>query len=566
MQWSIRAWWLGACLVGGACREDGRGAEPGPAAGAELGDGAPTTAEPTVPPAVPALPRPADPAAFEGHYVLVPTGATLYLGPEPGADALTLRLPPAAGERAPTPAAAMRVVGHEGGRLEVRLAAADRSCVPPVPGLASFDVALWVEPTALARVLGRVAEARFDDGTSVVLRPGVLVGPPADRVEVSAGGLRLAVPIAEGDVSTLYLAEPLPAVPTGLRRLEPGAPLTYAGGEPVLPESALVGGGLVLAQRVEGTRAWVRVGSACAEIEAAVDPARLVTPAADGGSAVAMAQGGEPPLGSGRYAIRGPADHSDPRLVRGDRWRVDSGKPITWPSGAEAGTMTTSHVFGEAPIRRGDRLCFTVAPSEAAVTEGERLSLCLREADVLRQEDPLASSGILGLLAASPPSSSIFGTMEDPALDPDVWGGLMGNELGSSFGAGGLGSSGAGEGGGGGGVMDLGTLGHGRGPSGSVEVGKATATGLEDAQVRKVVARSRNQLRYCYEKELTADPKLAGTLALSLEVAAGAVTEATATSDALPASLLRCVERSAKRWSLTGDGTLVVPVTLSVGG
>lgn len=284
------------------------------------------SAKPEVAP--PPLPRPTDPAAFVGQHVLVPEGATLHLGPEPGAATVTLRLPPATGERAPTPAAAMRVVAHEGGRLKLQPAALELGCVPPLPALASFDVAVWVEPAALARVLGRAVEARFADGTSVRLRPGVLVGPPGERVEVSADGLRLAVPIAEGDVSTLYAAEPAPAVPTGLRKLGPGAPLVYASGDPVLPESALVGEGLVLAQRKDGDRTLVRVGSRCAEVEAVALPARLerqpVVVAADEPAAGTTTEGTPVPP-KGRYAIRGPS--GDPALARGDRWSVEPGKP-----------------------------------------------------------------------------------------------------------------------------------------------------------------------------------------------------------------------------------------------
>jgi hypothetical protein len=127
-----------------------------------------------------------------------------------------------------------------------------------------------------------------------------------------------------------------------------------------------------------------------------------------------------------------------------------------------------------------------------------------------------------------------------------------------------------GEEGGGGMARGLGDLG-GSGttskatPSGEAKAGAVTTSGLDVAEARKVVARGRNQLRYCYAQQLATDPAVAGTLELSLSVDAGTVADAVATSEALPADLLRCVERSAKRWRFAGDGTVALPVTFTPG-
>ena len=102
------------------------------------------------------------------------------------------------------------------------------------------------------------------------------------------------------------------------------------------------------------------------------------------------------------------------------------------------------------------------------------------------------------------------------------------------------------------------------GPSSKVETGTITVSGLEQAAVSKLVARSRNQLRYCHEKELGSDPTVVGTLQLSLEVKGGEVESAVATGTSLPAALLRCVERSAKRWALAGAGTAAIALELSL--
>lgn len=572
---------VGVWVLGLGCGESAPPDAAPPAAAAAA------AAEPSAPKGPPPLARPTDPAAFAEHHVLVPDGATLYLGPQPGAATVTLRLPPAAGERAPTPAQTMRVVGHEGGRLKLQTAAPELGCTPPPSGLTGLEVAVWVEPAALARVVGRELEATFEDGTSVKLRPGVVVGPPAARVEVSADGLRLAVPIDEGDISTRFVAEPMLGVPTGLSALEPGAPLAYAGGDPVLPESSLVGGGLIFARRTQDDRTFVRVASRCAEVEAVVDSARLVKPEPTAAPDAAAPDPIERP--AGRYAIRGPS--GDPmlaaRLAPGPTWTVDAGKAITWPDGTPAGTTTAAHEFTVEPTTRGDRACFAVPTSEAALDEGEQLPLCLLATDVTRVEDVAhlaASAGLLGMLAAgggelSSPYGSAFGGSFD---DMDM-GGLMGTEIGEAFGAGGMDLRGIGEGGGGTGegTIGLGSLGTGRGggggsgygvgglgtagPSGQAKMGKVAASGLDSAAAVKVVTRSRNQLRYCYEKQLALDSKLAGKLALALEVEAGKVATATATSATLPDDLLRCVERSAKRWRFSGDGSLTVPVTFTAG-
>jgi hypothetical protein len=561
-------------MVGAACHE--------PAApNADPSGGAPREPnEPATPAPPPALPRPSDPSAFVGQHVLVPDGATLHLGSEAGAATVVLRLPAAVGERAPTPVQTMLVVAHEGGRLKVKPAAPELGCTSRLPSLASFDVAVWVEPAVLARVVGRAAEARFADGTSVKLRPGVVVGPPGERVEVSADGLRLAVPLDEGDVSTLFAAEPAPAVPTGLRALAPGAPLVYAGGDPVLPESALVGGGLVLGQRVDGDRTLVRVASRCAEVEAVVDPARL-----EKAEAAALSEDGglpETPLSDkprqSLYAIKGPADESI--AVGSALWKVEPGKPITWPSGAAAGITTAPYSFGVEPTVEGDRRCFLVPLSEAAQAETEKLPVCLLATDVSHVDSIIASAGILGMLAAEGSSGHFLASPYGTVLgsdDTDVWGGLTGTEIEEAYGVGGLGVRGSGEGGGGTGegTIGLGTLGSGGGggsglgggapvrASGEAKAGKVQATGLDATAAGKVVARSRNQLRFCYEKQLIAEPRLAGQLELALAVEGGAVTGATAKSDTLPDDLLRCVERSAKRWSFAGSGSLTVPVTFT---
>ncbi|OGQ82945.1 MAG: hypothetical protein A2289_16620 [Deltaproteobacteria bacterium RIFOXYA12_FULL_58_15] len=105
-------------------------------------------------------------------------------------------------------------------------------------------------------------------------------------------------------------------------------------------------------------------------------------------------------------------------------------------------------------------------------------------------------------------------------------GGLRGTSLGDAGGAGGLGTRGSGPGGGGNslGIGGLGDgSGRGTGGGGNVDLGgrgkgrykvipgrTITKGCLSQSVVGRVLSRVHNQARYCYEKELTRDPNLAG--------------------------------------------------------
>ncbi|MEE2756138.1 MAG: AgmX/PglI C-terminal domain-containing protein [Myxococcota bacterium] len=112
-------------------------------------------------------------------------------------------------------------------------------------------------------------------------------------------------------------------------------------------------------------------------------------------------------------------------------------------------------------------------------------------------------------------------------------GGLQGAKIGASSGFGGLGLAGVGEGGGGlgtsVGIGSVGTLGRGSGGKGTgYGRGKARTVkrtskmptivlrrpkvsgGLDMETVRRIIRRSRNRFKYCYEQELQRNPDLAG--------------------------------------------------------
>jgi hypothetical protein len=129
--------------------------------------------------------------------------------------------------------------------------------------------------------------------------------------------------------------------------------------------------------------------------------------------------------------------------------------------------------------------------------------------------------------------------------DTNIYGGLLGNESDPDATGIGLGNTGTGSGGGGTGEGTIGTgrygtIGHDSGTGSGYGVGKAsipkvklgTATsdaGLDKAIIRRYVKRNIPRIRYCYEKALLNDPKLAGKLVASFTIGAdGKVTSSTA--------------------------------------
>jgi hypothetical protein len=172
--------------------------------------------------------------------------------------------------------------------------------------------------------------------------------------------------------------------------------------------------------------------------------------------------------------------------------------------------------------------------------------------------DNARKAGVLGLLQKSPGGAfaSLTGTSDfSSGLDDrDVYGGLIGNEVGEMAGGWGYGVNGVGPGGGGTGWNTIGTgkyglIGHGSGTgsgygSGSgrggmrgrkasapqIRIGNASATGdLDKNIIRRYIRRKLPRIRYCYEKELLVKPSLSGTVVTQFQISPqGVVQGATA--------------------------------------
>ena len=171
------------------------------------------------------------------------------------------------------------------------------------------------------------------------------------------------------------------------------------------------------------------------------------------------------------------------------------------------------------------------------------------------------------------PADGAFAVGDD---DEDVWGGLTGSEVGEAFGVGGLGLVGTGRGGGGTGEGSIGLgntgligkgggggtgSGYGRGSGAGfggrgkrvprVRQGKAKVSGALDKDIiRRIVRAHINEVRHCYNRGLTRDPGLNGTLTVDFTInEAGRVSKAAQDSTTIAdRNVNECIVKAVKRW------------------
>jgi TonB family protein len=216
-------------------------------------------------------------------------------------------------------------------------------------------------------------------------------------------------------------------------------------------------------------------------------------------------------------------------------------------------------------------------------------------------EEQAKNAGILGVLKMNDGShiASIFG--RDSALGndaDDVLGGLIGNQIGEAYGVGGLGLVGTGSGGGGTGegtigLGNLGTIGkgggggngsgYGRGAGGlggrrahapDVIPGQANVRGSLDKEIiRRIIRRHINEVKYCYEQELTKKPDLGGRIMVQFTIAASGQVIASVLQNSTMgnARVENCTVQAVRRWEFPkplGGGIVIVsyPFVLTPAG
>ncbi|HET6281310.1 MAG TPA: AgmX/PglI C-terminal domain-containing protein [Polyangia bacterium] len=216
-------------------------------------------------------------------------------------------------------------------------------------------------------------------------------------------------------------------------------------------------------------------------------------------------------------------------------------------------------------------------------------------------EEQAKNAGILGVLKQSEGShiASIFGRDTALGMDAeDVLGGLIGNQIGEAYGVGGLGLVGTGSGGGGTGegtigLGNLGTIGkgggggngsgYGRGAGGlggrrarapDVIPGQANVRGSLDKEIiRRIIRRHINEVKYCYEQELTKKPDLGGRIMVQFTIAASGQVIASVLQNSTMgnARVENCTVQAVRRWEFPkplGGGIVIVsyPFVLTPAG
>lgn len=193
------------------------------------------------------------------------------------------------------------------------------------------------------------------------------------------------------------------------------------------------------------------------------------------------------------------------------------------------------------------------------------------------------NAGLLGILKGAGQSGAVSNVFGPGGLGTGInnaMGGLRGTEMGDAGGAGGLGTRGTGAGGGGDslGIGGLGTHGHGRGTGGYGNIdlggrGKGTTRivpgktiiqgSLSKEEIGRVIRRNLARFKYCYEKQLNANPNLSGKIAVYFTIAptgdvASASIRETSMNDENVESCAIKVMRSLKFPKPRGGGIVVV--------
>jgi hypothetical protein len=174
--------------------------------------------------------------------------------------------------------------------------------------------------------------------------------------------------------------------------------------------------------------------------------------------------------------------------------------------------------------------------------KGNKVEMNKRQID----KEIAENAGVLGAMRDGAELDGVFGSS---GLNSDITGGIGGliGAKGVQIGSGGLGSRGSGLGGGGTaeGLGGLGTKGRGSGASGYGSgggnfgakgeggIGKIGGDpiilgALDKSLIDAVIKRNMNQIRYCYQRELTKNPNLGGKIVVKFVIAKdGTVSSAT---------------------------------------
>lgn len=258
-------------------------------------------------------------------------------------------------------------------------------------------------------------------------------------------------------------------------------------------------------------------------------------------------------------------------------------KPDWLGAGDEAQEETAKHKGEEGQAGKEDSDQTNKQMAVKGPTDNKELQL-------KRAQDTAVAMDAGALAVLGNQVSSPFGNANDSIGSDAIHalGNLEGEGTGESRGFGGLGLAGAGRGGGGISERGLGmgnveTAGRGGGGRGGSDYGKGASDlgekksrmpvivpgkpeirgSLDKEIIARVVRQHRNEIRYCYEKELQKNPKLAGQIKVKFTISgSGSVISAIVNGSTVKSSAVEgCVTEKIRRWVFPepkGGGIVIV--------
>ena len=207
----------------------------------------------------------------------------------------------------------------------------------------------------------------------------------------------------------------------------------------------------------------------------------------------------------------------------------------------------------------------------------------------VRDREIAENAGVLGVLGDTSELSGVFGSSALNSSLTGAIGGLYG-AVGTQMGTGGLGNRGNQLGGGGeiDGGIGLGTRGRSRGDgtygqnggnmgprtSGALPMSNEVITlgALDKGLIDQVIKQNMNQIRYCYQRELTKSPDLGGKIVVKFVIAKdGSVSKATTKKSTMGSAAVEgCINSRFMRFKFPepkGGGIVIVsyPFMFSAG-
>lgn len=263
----------------------------------------------------------------------------------------------------------------------------------------------------------------------------------------------------------------------------------------------------------------------------------------------------------------------DDRYVRYLATPIETQQELPWSE--DVGQLGSGEAHDDARAHRGDE---GQAGKPEARARDARMAISGNDrvrAPAKSAAEQARQAGILGVLSAAAYAglTSSFDVTAPLGYDPSIaQGAIFGAQIGENFAFNGIGMRGTGRFGGGdvGDTIGVGTLKTGQAASGSpgthtltnprrearvpsgLRVGPVETTGsLSKEAIRRVIQRHLNEVRFCYEEGLRAQPDLSGRVAVRFMVSpAGVVQHAqVADSELRRPTTEVCIVSAVRRWT-----------------